>query len=1550
MTATAGAPHFDPIEASREITDRYRRYLRTMFYFRDPELRTSFEKALEDWELVRGPYLEATPVYRRVRPVSEVLREILGEEIDPGFARAAVGSRPLFSHQEEAIRRLADGRNVVVATGTGSGKTEAYLLPILLHLLRQQRAGGRSVGVRALILYPMNVLANDQRRRLGEFHEILEEDQSPFRFSFGRYTGETPENAHDDFRKARQQLASRFSGELILREEMREHPPDILLTNYSMLEYLLLRPKETPLFDDGRGATWRFLVLDEAHQYKGAKGMEIAMLLRRLKQRLREGGQEAGFQCIATSASLGGGTGDRKALADFATELFKEPFEEEDILVGEVVPIEPVKTSSFRIEAEPLLSLAERVRREDEPGSVSILEELAVQAGSDGTPGGSLSSWLHALFGSEERALQLRTFLQSPRELTEVGAAVFGDAAEQGRRRLISALVDLLVGAEDPRSRSPLLSCRYHLFLRGLEGAFVRYYPQREVSLARDWGNGESAPAYEVALCRECGQHYIVGRRDGDHFAEAIRDETEQDYKVEFYRPLDGSPDEEIGNDTTRFVNLCTKCGRVTQKAAAPKEPSCGHGTTLRLVFEDERESHEDQIRRCGRCGYRAQDPVREITHGADGPNAVIATTLHQLLPENRRKVLAFADSRQEAAFFAWYLQDTYDAIHSRVLVLRALRQIARTGDAEVGLHELALEIRELLKSEGAGDPLTDRERLQKAWVHLFRELLTDQPRISLEGVGRVRWFFYLPPDVDLPASLRGSPWNLVDEEARKVVAYLLDSLRTDHSVELDVDDSVHVQWDDLNLRGAKQTQMAIGGGRWTKAWDGAKSRRVALLARWLERKGGSGMTEGERVAAAQVLLREIWEMASTYRGVARFLRPSGNGHRAHPRWWRARLLRPEDPFLGCAICGRLHADSIGNICARYGCPGVLGRVDSEAAVGGDHYRVLYDQPLPPALRAEEHTAQIAREEARRFQEDFEAGRIHLLSCSTTFELGIDIGDLDTIFMRNAPPEPFNYAQRVGRAGRRVHPGFAITYCRRRPHDQAAFDNPNHLMAGKARPPILSVTNEKIVSRHVVAVALAAFFQERRERFENNVEGLLGSMTAPTAVQDIERFLRDRRVEIEHRLNAIVPEPLKTALGLRDGTWIQRITGEHGALERAVAEVASDYRDVDLLQQQYKNTDDPDGWKRTKNRKATIAGEDVISFLSRKAVIPKYGFPVDVVELDLQRTDRASTVALQRDLAIAVAEFAPDAEVVANKKLWTSRGLKTVAGKAWGRLRYRKCKTHGTFETLPEGQEPSGPSCCKKAYTQTWVDPIFGFVAGRDGGGEPKGRPRRLFTSRPYFSGMAVPDEAPTILGGIARVWKASPGDLVVLCEGRKGGGFRICADCGAGFGGTTTTSEHESPTGRACRGTLESVALGHQFRTDVLRVCFVREPSDVGPGDRLWFYHSLAYALVHGAAEVLEVPRQDLSVTVRTSAPDAHEIVLYDAVPGGAGLVARLQEPETFREVLDASRARVADCRGCAPDASCYACLRHYGNQFAHPRLKRGPAARFLAEMLEAW
>jgi ATP-dependent helicase YprA (DUF1998 family) len=230
---------------AQKIETKYLQYLKTMFYFKDAGLRKSFEDALNAGHLANGPYLEATPVFKRTQKPSELFAEILGFEPDQGFLKAVDGERPLYCHQEDAIRFTAQNRNVVIATGTGSGKTEAFLLPILLHLYKEFKAGQLGPGVRALILYPMNALAFDQRERLGKISARLEEFHSDFRFTFGQYVGDTPNDENDRRRNAREALDNRLRpGELVLREEMRSQPPHILLTNYSMLEFMLLRPKD----------------------------------------------------------------------------------------------------------------------------------------------------------------------------------------------------------------------------------------------------------------------------------------------------------------------------------------------------------------------------------------------------------------------------------------------------------------------------------------------------------------------------------------------------------------------------------------------------------------------------------------------------------------------------------------------------------------------------------------------------------------------------------------------------------------------------------------------------------------------------------------------------------------------------------------------------------------------------------------------------------------------------------------------------------------------------------------------------------------------------------------------------------------------------------------------------------------------------------------------------------------------------------------------------------------------------------------------------------
>ena len=341
----------NPYELSREVENRYRDYLTTMFYFKDPTLRASFDEALLRGGLSKGPYLEATPIFKHGLPPRELFHELLGSQPEESFLAAFAPDRPLYDHQERAIRGVLHGHNVVVATGTGSGKTEAFLYSIFLHLYEEHKAGTLGPGVRALILYPMNALVNDQRERLGDIARSLHDAERTFNFTFGQYVGETPADANDRFRNGRGAVEKReqdgFSrvqeglvqhGEMVLREEMRSTPPHILLTNFSMLEYLMLRPDDSPLFDGGRATTWSFFVLDEAHQYRGAQGMEMALLLRRLKQRLRDGGRTEPIRCIATSATLLGGddstTTPNAQGATFAADLFGEPFTEDGIITG----------------------------------------------------------------------------------------------------------------------------------------------------------------------------------------------------------------------------------------------------------------------------------------------------------------------------------------------------------------------------------------------------------------------------------------------------------------------------------------------------------------------------------------------------------------------------------------------------------------------------------------------------------------------------------------------------------------------------------------------------------------------------------------------------------------------------------------------------------------------------------------------------------------------------------------------------------------------------------------------------------------------------------------------------------------------------------------------------------------------------------------------------------------------------------------------------------------------------------------------------------------
>ena len=406
-------------------------------------------------------------------------------------------------------------------------------------------------------------------------------------------------------------------------------------------------------------------------------------------------------------------------------------------------------------------------------------------------------------------------------------------------------------------------------------------------------------------------------------------------------------------------------------------------------------------------------------------------------------------------------------------------------------------------------------------------------------------------------------------------------------------------------------------------------------------------------------------------------------------------------------------------------------------------------------------------------------------------------------------------------------------------------------------------------------------------------------------------------------------------LGLDNGQWVEGVSGENSRLADAEKEVCDDYRRIRGLEERYSRERNHQSAGQMEKRGRTIATEPSLNFLSRKAIIPKYGFPVDVVELDTRpRTrDDAHKISLQRDLAQAIAEYAPGSKVVANKIEWESFGVKIVHGKDLPVKNYtynqaRDFRQWDADDPAPDGIRSRG----------SYLSPQFGFVTELfKKFKEPQGRAKRLYTTRPFFEGFMHGRQQTSTSFGV-KITPALPGRMVVLCEGKNGRLFHICRKCGAGH--IERKHSHKTPEGAACQGTLDRLALGHEFVTDVVRLQFP------GLADQ-WEAYSLAYALLLGVAQRLDVPDTDLNTTITVGEKENETaIVLYDSVPGGAGLVASLEKVEVFRGVLEEARNRVADGQ-CGCTESCYGCIRSYRNQFAHPHLQRKDALRFLDEAL---
>ena len=1171
-------------------------------------------------------------------------------------------------------------------------------------------------------------------------------------------------------------------------------------------------------------------------------------------------------------------------------------------------------------------------------------------------------------FAHERRIADLRKLLASrPRLLAELAAELFTPDSDQ--RRALAALVTAGARLRDSAG-SPVLSARYHLFARASEGAYTCLSKAGpHVSLARRETCGTcSAAMFEFAACKRCGAVYLSGSvrhtPGGLVFGPRQRPAERRTWLLVGDTPVVIDEDDEILEQAIRSLDadgaiLCAVCGALHAAGTTScTGVACG-GTVLWPVRR--LSTAQDNVSGCLACGARGAAMVRQFETGGDAAASVITTALYQALPpaENEveadqpgqgRKLLLFSDSRQAAAFFAPYLETSYQTIQHRHLILEALTRAA--ADEAAHVDDVAYY---LVRAADAAHVFERRlgrqERQRETALWLMMEMITTDDRQSLEGRGLIRVDLGREPGWRPPAPL--AALGLSDQESWDLLGELARSLRQQGAVTMPEGVDPRDEHFDPRRGPIYVRAEAAEPKRKVLSWLPTRgiNRRLDYVTRVLKAAGSSGDPSDVLHGCWRFLdgLRDGW-LATAHEGRLGVVRQVDH------TWLRLSLVGPADVMYRCQQCRRLTSVSVKGVCTTMGCAGPLEDYTVPAAgEDDDHYRHLYRSLNPVPLSASEHTGQLTSVEAADIQQRFIRGEINALSCSTTFELRVDVGELQSVVLRNMPPTTANYVQRAGRAGRRTESAaLVVTYAQRRSHDLSRYQDPSIMVAGEVRAPYVPLANERIDRRHAHSVALAAFFRHYKkltgEEWHNAGEFFLpGSPHAAPASQRVHDFLTPVPDDVRRSLSRVLPESVQGEIGLATGAWVQELAD---LLEQIQIELAAD---VDAFEERrMQAVKDRKGFLVDRYEKTinTLTKRNLLNFLANRNVLPKYGFPTDTVELRTQYADSqvGSRLDLSRDLSSAIYEFAPGAELVAGGLLWTSGGVYRLPDRELISKYYAVCPACGGFRESDEPLDPICPSCnVRQTGTQRrYCVPEFGFVAQRDTKRPGMSPPRRSWNGTTYVLSLATEvDEMtwPLANGGIVTTRAGSRGQLVAVSEGPGRNGYLICDWCGWGTPVKPKVPDKHRHLlrDRDCTGHPQLRVLAHRYETDILAVSF---DALAAPFAVQGHWRSTLYALLEGVSEQLEISRDDIDGTLYPTPGGRTSLVIFDAVPGGAGSAIRIAR--SFDEVLAAALTRVTRC-DCGEETSCYGCLRGYRNQPFHEELRRGAVVDFLRPLVPA-
>ena len=1582
----------------RLIAD-YANYARSFIRIADPKIRDAVDREVDAGLLWPDPLLQLNPNFQPGGTMSRLVADgVLHPDCDRIFRirrdQDDLGApMTLYRHQAEAIEVARQGHPYVLTTGTGSGKSLAYIVPIVDHILR--RGSGR--GIQAVVVYPMNALANSQQEELSKFVKWGFGDRPLV--TFERYTGQESDEQ---------------------RERILADPPDILLTNYVMLELILTRVFEQKLVRAARDT--RFLVFDELHTYRGRQGADVAMLIRRC----REAFGRDDLLCVGTSATMVSGddldTATRKrTVAQVATRIFGQDVGP-DHVIGE-----HLQRSTPEIDlADPALRTA----------LAAAVDAATTPDGFHALAADPLSSWIESTIGMQREVGSGHLIRQQPRQIDGEDGLAARLAADTGRspetcsdalrRRLLAGS-----STRHPETNVPLFAFRLHQFLTRGDTAWASIEPEdrREISLQGGelFKKGDDAVRmYPLCFCAHCGQaYYRVDRETGDSHAPlrpryrfestVSNDGTELESGYLYLsasNPWPEDPAEVLPRLPDDWIDTETGRVRTNRRDMVPRPLHVGpdgieraDGVSVAWISAPFRFCLNPECRVVYNFRQRS-DAAKLSTLGVDGRST--ATTVLSLatllelramdgLDDEARKLLSFTDNRQDAALQTGHFNDFVEVAMVRSGLYHAL---LNAGDAGCTHEELKTRIFDALSlpletyadPELRGPARRNAEATMRLVLEYFayRDLKTGWRRTSpnLEQCGLLRIEYdgldelagdekYWADKGAHPALLAASP-----DTRKRLVEVLLDHLRRHLAIKIDCLEKVgqeklvsesNQRLRDLWAFETKQDLEFAG-----IAWPGSRPTQDTYPSDLFI----SAQSNYGGFLKRELGLDSMPDRTAVIDSLFKCLKP----------WGLLEEVGRRDDRVGYQIPAFAMIWKLGDGLRAMDDPLRITQASDLGAAANRYFIDFYRRFAPSAanFEAREHTAQVPAAIREDREHRFRGGDLSILFCSPTMELGIDISQLNVVNMRNVPPTPANYAQRSGRAGRpgrKSQPALVFTYCSSlSPHDQYYFRRQTEMVAGQVTTPRIDLGNHDLVLAHVHAVWLAEAGLDLGRTLTDILDVSETNLALP-----LKDRVRERLADPAIRGRALVKarEVLRRAGDVASTTWWREtwLDDVLQNLPRAFDQACDRWRQLyraAVSQRRIQNGiigdhSRPEPDRRAAKRlraqaeaqitlltdaKSAVEGDfNSYRYFASEGFLPGYNFPRLPVSAFIpgRRDSRGRDEFLSRPRFLAISEFGPGAIVYHEGAQYEINKVNLAIdedGDGFSQSTIKICSSCGAGHLVTTDSDPAVCESCRSPLQAT--DSLDGLVRMQN----VSARLRRRITSDEEerrrtgyevqstfqferIDGQldhlaAKAEDAGSLVaslqyGDAARIYRINLG------WNRRArtspDGFRL--DIERGYWDRNTDLPDDELADDDSPALSSKVKRVVPFVEDRRNALVLR----VAAGGDAATMASLQAALKEAIQQVYQLEPSELAADPLPSRENRRSIFFFEAAEGGAGVLRNLvNDPGALRRI---ARKALELChmdpatgedrpspRTCT--AACYDCLLDYGNQRDHQLLDR--------------